>query len=375
MKEKMKFDNPEYIKDPEAKANRYAIRGMTTAIALIFIVWVLNTLGIFIVNQYIITKATAIVLLVYAIGMLFFWNVDLRKSWVKYIIIYWAFCIITVLMTYLTFHASIISVLLIVYCSMYSDKRIMVVAYILTVISISISVLVGYYFGLCDANMALLSGEPLVDYLGPNGEFLLTKLNENVLGTLPLFFIVPRSLICFCIAVICSKVSYIIRENIEYAHEMEKMAEIDEMTGIYNRNKYLSMTSEGYTKEDKLAVIFWDINYLKKINDTMGHEQGDLLIKAIGSAIRKISDQFDNAYRIGGDEFVMIMRGGDEERALKKLKEWEEEIAKLDNIENIPITASYGYACGKGTDLEKLIHEADKNMYINKHTFHAARND
>lgn len=375
MFEKFGLKRKEYEKHPEAIANKYTLRGMTIAIILMIFIWVLNTLNIFVVDQATITTATLMAIAIYFVGRIVFSFLDLRKIWVKYLMIFWAFAILTVLTTFLTFHAYLICVMPIIYCSMYSSKKVMWWGYFLTLINIVITVYAGYYYGICDANMTLLSGKPLAQYLGENGEFLLTEVNNQVSWTLPLFFILPRSLICFAITMVCTKISTIIRDNIKYTQELEALAEIDEMTGVYNRNKYLSMTSEGYIKEDKLAVIFWDINYLKRVNDTLGHEHGDTLIKSVAEAIRKVSTQFDHAYRIGGDEFVMIMRGGDEVNVKKKIKEWEEEIEKLDDIENIPISASYGYAFGKGKELEEIIHRADQMMYENKRKFHEMREE
>lgn len=370
MFEKYGFRKKEYERHPEAVANLYTMRGTKTTILLMTFVWILNVLNVFMVDQQTISKATVLSLCIFFIGVLVFFFIDLREIWVKYLMIFWVFSIVTVLTVFLTFHAYLICVLPIIYCSMHSSKKIVWWAYFLTVINIILTVFIGYENGLCDTNMVLLSGEPLAEYLGENGEFLLTEVNDRTYWTLPLFFILPRCIICYALTVVCSKVSAIIRNNMKYMQELEAMAEIDEMTGVFNRNKYLSMTSEGYKKEDKLAVIFWDINYLKQVNDTLGHEQGDVLIKSIAEVIKKVSTQFEHAYRIGGDEFVMIMRGGDEISVKKKIKEWEEEMKKFQNIESFPISASYGYAYGKGNELEGIIQRADKMMYDNKRKFH-----
>jgi len=366
---KFGFKKTEYEKHPEAIANKYTLRCMSIATVFLCFVWIMNVLNIFVVDAKTIATGVSWDLLVYGVGIAFFGFVDLRKLWVKYVVIFWTVTIMTILATFLTYHAYLVCVMPIIFCSMYSSKRITWWGYFLTVIGISITVYVGFENGVCDANMALLTAKPLAQYIGENGEFILTEIN-NQAWTLPLFFILPRSLICLTITLTCSTISKIVRNNIKYAQELELLAEIDEMTGVFNRNKYLSMTSEGYKQEDKIAVIFWDINYLKRVNDTMGHEQGDVLIKTIAGAIRKVSNQFDQAYRIGGDEFVMIMRGGDENAARKKIREWESEIENTEHIGNVPISASYGYAYGKGEDLENIIHKADQMMYENKRKFH-----
>lgn len=362
-----------YEKHPEAIANNYTLRCMTIAISLLCIVWIMNILNIFMVDAKTIATAVSIALAIYFIGMLMFGFIDLRKLWVKYLVILWAVAIMTILTTFLTFHAYLVCVLPIIFSSMYQSKKITWWGYFWTVVGIIITVYVGFYNGICDANMALLTGKPLAQYIGPDGAFALTEIN-NKAWTLPLFFVVPRSLICLAVTLTCVTVSTIVRNNIKYAQELEALAEIDEMTGVFNRNKYLSMTTEGYQNEDKLGVIFWDINYLKQTNDTYGHEYGDMLIKAVATAVKNVSNQFDQAYRIGGDEFVMIMRGGDEITVKKKIEEWEEEIAKLGMIQDVPISASCGYAYGKGSELEKIIHTADQMMYENKRKFHEENN-
>jgi len=187
---------------------------------------------------------------------------------------------------------------------------------------------------------------------------------------LPLYFVLPRSVICLGFAVICSTISTIIRDNMKYMHEMESMAELDEMTGVFNRNKYLSMTSASYAHEDTVAVIFWDINGLKKTNDELGHSSGDELITSIADAIKLVSNQFDNAYRIGGDEFVMIMRGGTEMSAQRKIEEWQGELEKIQKNTKIRLSASSGYAAGPGIHLDQIIKKADQMMYENKHRFY-----
>jgi diguanylate cyclase (GGDEF)-like protein len=306
----------------------------------------------------------------YGIGCLVFAKMDLRSAWVKYVVIFWVFAITTTITTALTFHAYLVMLLPIVYCSMYSSKRVMVYAYILTVVNIVITVYVGYSYGLCDCNMALLSGKPLTEYLDEAGNFTLTQVNDRTWWTLPLFFVLPRSVICLGFAVICSTVSTIIRDNMKYMQEMETMAELDEMTGVFNRNKYLSMTTESYAHEDTVAVIFWDINGLKKTNDALGHSAGDELIVSIADAIKNVSNQFDNAYRIGGDEFVMIMRGGTEYSAKKKIQEWEGELQKIQKNTKIRLSASSGFAAGPGHELDRIIKQADEMMYENKHHFY-----
>ena len=87
----------------------------------------------------------------------------------------------------------IIMMIPIIIASMYTSKRLSVYAFIFTVVVITISTYVGYYFGVCDANMALLTATSL-DHLQKDGVFLLNKVNENPMVTLALYYVMPRSL-------------------------------------------------------------------------------------------------------------------------------------------------------------------------------------
>ena len=117
-------------------------------------------------------------------------------------------------------------------------------------------------------------------------------------------------------------------------------------------------------------MIYWDINYLKTLNDTVGHEAGDQLILTVAESIRNVCNESDSAYRIGGDEFVMIMRGADEKVVAKKIRDWKQILKALKGNSEYEISVSVGYAYGEGKDLDAIIHEADQRMYENKRLIH-----
>ena len=226
MKGRFGFKRSEYEKHPEAIANKYTLKCMTIAIALLCLVWVMNILNIFMVDAKAIATAVTMDLIVYFVGIILFASLDLRELWIKYLVIFWSVLIMTILTTFLTFHAYLVCVMPIIFCSMYMSRKITWWGYFLTVIGISITVFVGFENGICDANMALLTGKPLAQYIGEDGRFILTEIN-NKSWTLPVFFIVPRSLICLAITLTCSTISKIVRNNIKYVQELEKVAEID----------------------------------------------------------------------------------------------------------------------------------------------------
>lgn len=91
------------------------------------------------------------------------------------------------------------------------------------------------------------------------------------------------------------------------ARDYEKIAHHDQLTGLYNRTAYAD-----YTEGDKFApehcfVAVFDLNDLKKCNDTLGHEKGDIYIKAGADIIKKAFDGIGRCFRMGGDEFCVLV--------------------------------------------------------------------
>lgn len=144
--------------------------------------------------------------------------------------------------------------------------------------------------------------------------------------------------------------------------------EHDLMTGLYNRGKFLEMSEEYYRTLDSIAIIYMDINYLKKANDTYGHELGDKLI--INTARTLVAVLKDNikGYRIGGDEFVLIGENLSPEETDTLIKYWKMALSEIQAFnKELNLSVSYGFMYGeKGYDLDELMNEADKKMYENK---------
>ena len=344
-KEKVLID--EYKNHTEEVANRYVIKCATCALVVIFIVWILTMLNVFVIDKSLTTACFLGVVGTYLLGGLFFLLTDLSKKSIRYIILLWLVVIISIMNSTLTFHALLTSLLPIVCSTMYCTKKTSIYTYILTLISIVASVFIGVKYGICDENMLDMSN--------------LSRV---------IFFVLPRGLICGGFTLVCNNISKIIMLNYSYGEKMETLAEVDGMTGLYNKSKYLSMINGKYTDVESVAVIFWDINDLKIINDTVGHDAGDELISVTATSIRNIVGPKDMAYRIGGDEFVMIIMDCNEEEVKEKLRKWNVELEAARKEFKFPISVSTGYAIGNGKNLTDIINEADKAMYENKRKWH-----
>lgn len=359
--------------DPECRANASTAIGMTVGVLMIGLIWFLNVIRVFVIDDSIITLAFIHVVLAYCTGMMFAVFGDLSKKWMKYVLLTLVVFMATSVATFLTYHAVLAIVFPIVCASMYSSKRMMIYTYGLGVIGIAVSVFLGYYYGVCDANMVLLTNKTLEHYITAQQTFGKNDLNQDVFRTLLLYYVIPRSMCVGVIAFACNSIGNIIKDNMSYAHEMKLLAEIDEMTGVYNKSKYMIAIEKEYVDEEQVAVVFWDINNLKEMNDSQGHEKGDKLIRIVANSIMYVTDSSEDLFRTGGDEFVLIMRNADEEKVLDLLKRWRLMLDRLNVQSNMEVSASYGYACGSGKELQQVIHEADQMMYEHKRKFHDAQ--
>ena len=110
------------------------------------------------------------------------------------------------------------------------------------------------------------------------------------------------------------------------------------------------------------------MNNLKEVNDNYGHLAGDKALLKIANAIRNNISKKDEAYRVGGDEFTLLLYGGENEiiEVIKKIN--------LEVIDNgYSIAVGYEYFDGK-TDFEKIYNSADQKMYINKRAMKMTQN-
>ncbi|MBO6284785.1 MAG: GGDEF domain-containing protein, partial [Bacilli bacterium] len=147
--------------------------------------------------------------------------------------------------------------------------------------------------------------------------------------------------------------------------QLTRLSSIDILTGLYNRNK-LNTYMTGILKSKKMPIglVFLDINGLKKVNDNEGHIAGDNLIKRAAKTLTSVFTGND-IFRVGGDEFVVIIIGAEEEKIVESLDKLREEAKKND------VSFAAGYALSDNdSNIEKALKEADFNMYKDKRKFY-----
>ena len=159
--------------------------------------------------------------------------------------------------------------------------------------------------------------------------------------------------------------------NYQLLQKLEILGTIDMLTGVKNRNTMnntvCEITSGQKTMQETYAVIFADLNGLKRINDEKGHGAGDQLLRNAAAILRGVF--FDSeVFRAGGDEFMVIADGIDEAKLALRLKKLEERAAAAHDVH----FAVGSYIVRSGEDIRMAMHTADERMYENKNAYYAA---
>lgn len=146
---------------------------------------------------------------------------------------------------------------------------------------------------------------------------------------------------------------------------LEKLSYRDMLTGLYNRNRYIERL-EAYkqVQDQQIGAIYIDLNGLKKVNDEQGHRAGDELIVRAAGTIAGIFAE--DAYRVGGDEFVVILLDVSREEFARKTEQLRRQMQKNG------VDASIGGVWQASTEnLENLLRRADENMYREKKRYYS----
>lgn len=169
----------------------------------------------------------------------------------------------------------------------------------------------------------------------------------------------------------------------EHAKLMNKMAHRDALTGVSNRAAYESEAEklewEISNGTAKFAIAMIDLNFLKRINDTFGHEKGNVAIKKLCGMVCRIFEH-SSVFRIGGDEFVVILKEEDLEREKELTAQFREELKSLQEDGSLEpwekVSAAIGvarYDPQKDGSASNVFSRADRLMYEDKKRMKAVR--
>jgi diguanylate cyclase (GGDEF)-like protein len=156
--------------------------------------------------------------------------------------------------------------------------------------------------------------------------------------------------------------------------ELERLADEDALTTIANRRAFVRELSRmiAFTRRygPPSSVVYFDVNDLKRINDTYGHPAGDAVLRHIADILGKNVRLSDTVGRLGGDEFGVVLAHTNQEQAAAKALSLADKIGRSrfrwGNV-RIPVSAAYGVYSFSGSDNPQVaIEAADKAMYRQK---------
>lgn len=171
-----------------------------------------------------------------------------------------------------------------------------------------------------------------------------------------------------------NELGLLVRSIRDMATKLEAYVYRDKLTGLRNAAAYMSKGNELDTQSKIIpdlsyAVILFDVNFLKKVNDNYGHQAGNQLLRHASRVICKVF-KHSPVYRIGGDEFIAVLEHEDYERREELLKIFDEKIAEESFVvsdDTIYVSVARGIGIYKqGMDFATVAKKADSAMYIHK---------
>ncbi|MGN0141811.1 MAG: GGDEF domain-containing protein [Roseburia sp.] len=170
--------------------------------------------------------------------------------------------------------------------------------------------------------------------------------------------------------------------NLFLIHHLEDVYTKDALTGLYNKHGYLQhaepLLKAAAADKSNITCFLFDLDNLKKINDTFGHAEGDFALQVIGQALSGAIQPADICARFSGDEFYLLTAGYTKKDADDLLVRVQKYLSNYNRLskKNYAVSVSSGYAYAPATkpftmdDVEKLFSKADESMYRQKKSKH-----
>ena len=165
------------------------------------------------------------------------------------------------------------------------------------------------------------------------------------------------------------------RYLIKTQKSLQKLVEQDILTGLYNRRsgeKLLKRVCENYTKDGTpFCVAIGDVDHFKNVNDTYGHECGDVALTELSSRMKEHMRGHGFVARWGGEEMLLVYDGMHLDKAANYMQELLDAIRTKPIVYvgvNINITMTFGLTEGNGDKIEHIVRDADEKLYQGKNS-------
>jgi diguanylate cyclase (GGDEF)-like protein len=144
------------------------------------------------------------------------------------------------------------------------------------------------------------------------------------------------------------------------------------LTGLLNRQglegRFEEVRQQAQLLRTPISLVSFDLDHFKGINDQHGHDVGDAMLREVAYQVRKSLRAFELVYRMGGEEFLIVLPGMNETQAIDTAEQLRETISHVRVAGDIGVTASLGISSGTGERIafEPLYRHADEALYTAK---------
>lgn len=377
------FDNIHTLRaeHSDRRPNRWVAAALQVGLIGLILCLVLNEINIFHLSKTVMRVCAALGTVCAVIPMVLAGSdklsIDPRS---KYVILFcvWFMCFVMSLCLFI--FAAPLCVLPMFVAAQYNSRRLSCFAIAGSCVCAAVAPPLGCAMGLWDSEFLrfLISsawGREMI--IMPTMENNPGVMTTGALGV-TMFLSFPWLLLMLLLGKLLLSVTRKGEESIDTQVKVMQMSQLDALTGLYNQNIYNRYLKTPVQGDETVGVMFFDVDGLKRINDDGGHEQGDLLLRRCAESLHTLLDDDCHGFRIGGDEFLLVVDTDDPAVLDAKLEQWRKAI-ELINIENrtrhkgLVCHMSVGKSFGKKYDLPELIVLADGRMYTEKEAYHKER--
>jgi diguanylate cyclase (GGDEF)-like protein len=208
--------------------------------------------------------------------------------------------------------------------------------------------------------------------------FVLPDRRASIFNALALLIFVPMawyildlsSAIRFsAVAIGVSLFAVISMREIHNLHKLlKKQATTDKLTGLFNRFKLDAFLRQAIAQNQRtgmpMCLVAIDIDHFKLVNDTFGHHEGDRVLEKLGDLFRRRVRASDTPFRIGGEEFLVLLHNTDEEQGVKVADDLRKVVEEANLVADLPLTISIGVsALEEGMELDSWMKSCDDKLY------------